>query len=130
MRIGDVIGYLRMLEGAIVAALAGEGIAARGGGERPTGVWTANRKIASVGVHVSRRVTTHGFAVNVDNDLEPFAWIVPCGLPDVEMTSVARETGRVGNLERFRVTVAAEVARASGRRAVAVEPEQLAAPVG
>jgi lipoyl(octanoyl) transferase len=130
MRIGDVIGYLRMLEGAIVAALASEGIAARGGGERPTGVWVENRKIASLGVHISRRVTTHGFAVNVDNDLDPFAWIVPCGLPDVEMTSVARETGRAGSLERFRAAVAATLARAAGRRAVAVEPDRLAAPVG
>jgi lipoyl(octanoyl) transferase len=130
MRIGDVIGHLRMLEGAIVAALRSEGVACRGGGDRPTGVWTQNRKIASLGIHVSRRVTTHGFAVNVDNDLEPFGWIVPCGMPDVEMTSVARETGRAGSLERLRRTVAAEVARASGRRAFAVVPDQLAAPVG
>jgi lipoyl(octanoyl) transferase len=130
MRIADVIGYLRMLEGAIVAALASEGIAARGGGERPTGVWAAERKIASLGVHVSRRVTTHGFAVNVDNDLEPFSWIVPCGLPDVEMTSIARERGHGGNLERFRTTIAAAVARAAARRAIAVEPDRLAAPVG
>ena len=63
----------------------------------PTGVWVGERKIASIGVHVSRRVTTHGFAVNVDNDLEPFEWIVPCGLDGVTMTSVARERGeRVG----------------------------------
>ena len=71
-----------------------EGLAAPGAGERPTGVWVAGRKIASIGVHVSRRVTTHGFAVNADNDLAPFSWIVPCGMPDVQMTSVALETGR------------------------------------
>ena len=62
VRIGDVIGYLRALERAIVAALAREGVAARARGERPTGVWVGGRKIASIGVHVSRRVTTHGFA--------------------------------------------------------------------
>ena len=45
-----------------------------------TGVWVEDRKIASIGVHVSRGVTTHGFAVNVDNDLQPFEWVVPCGL--------------------------------------------------
>jgi lipoyl(octanoyl) transferase len=135
VRIGDVIGYLRALERAIIATLGREGVAARGGGERPTGVWTASgRKIASLGVHVSRRVTTHGFAVNADNDLAPFAWIVPCGLPDVEMTSVARETGRSATIDGVRAGVAAEVARALDRRAVGLAPdrlmEALAAPVG
>ncbi len=127
MRIGDIIGYLRTMEGAIVAALAAEGIDARGGGDRPTGVWTAGAKIASIGVHVSRRVTTHGFAVNVDNDLEPFEWIVPCGLEGVRITSVARETGRPGSLERFRPRMAEQFARAFERRAHPVAPEQLTA---
>ena len=52
-------------------------------------MWVEDRKIASIGVHVSRGVTTHGFAVNVDNDLQPFEWIVPCGLDGVQMTSIA-----------------------------------------
>ena len=57
-----------------------------------TGVWTHEpRKIASIGVHVSRGVTTHGFAINVNNDLQPFEWIVPCGIDNCRMTSVARE---------------------------------------
>jgi lipoyl(octanoyl) transferase len=126
MRIGDVIGHLRTVERALIAALAREGIAAEGGGDRPTGVWTGGRKIASIGVHVSRRVTTHGFAVNVDNDLEPFRWIVPCGLADVEMTSIARETGRTGTLASFRAHVAAELAREYARAPRAVTPERLA----
>ena len=133
VRIGDVVGYLRALERAIVAALAREGVRAEGGVERPTGVWTAGRKIASIGVHVSRRVTTHGFAVNADNDLAPFGWIVPCGLPSVEMTSIGRETGRTGTLAGFRANVAREVAYALERRAVELPPERLpetlAAPV-
>jgi lipoyl(octanoyl) transferase len=90
MRIGDIIGYLRTMERAIVAALAGEGIAAQGGrraADRRLGEGGA--KIASIGVHVSRRVTTHGFAVNAENDLEPFGWIVPCGLEGVTITSIA-----------------------------------------
>jgi len=91
VRIGDVIGYLRSLERAIVATLSREGLAAAGAGERPTGVWVSGRKIASIGVHVSRGVTTHGFAINVDNDLEPFSWVVACGLPNVQMTSLAAE---------------------------------------
>ena len=59
-----------------------------------TGVWVEDRKIASIGVHVSRGVSMHGFAVNVDNDLTPFEWVVACGLPTTRMTSLAAETGR------------------------------------
>ena len=129
--IGDVIGYLRSLERAIVATLSGEGLAAAGAGERPTGVWVAGRKIASIGVHVSKRVTTHGFAVNADNDLSPFSWIVPCGMPDVQMTSVARETGRSQTIGGLRRAVAAELALALEREPRQVEPERLLlAPVG
>jgi lipoyl(octanoyl) transferase len=125
MRIGDIIGYLRTMERAIVAALAQQGIAAQGGGERPTGVWAAGSKIASIGVHVSRRVTTHGFAVNVENELEPFEWIVPCGLEGVRITSIARESGRASSLEDFRAHMAEQFALAFERSAQAVEPEQL-----
>ena len=127
MRIGDIIGFLRTMERAIVAALAQEGIRARGGGDRPTGVWAGGRKIASIGVHVSRRVSTHGFAVNAENDLEPFEWIVPCGLAEVQMTSIARETGRARNLDGFRTTIADQFALAFERRRRSVSPERLIA---
>jgi len=123
MRIGDIIGYLRTIERAIIAALDRHGVAARGGGERPTGVWAGERKIASIGVHVSRRVSTHGFAVNVDGDLEPFEWIVPCGLSGVTMTSLQREGGR--DIERFRETIAEQFALAFARRPQAVAPAAL-----
>ena len=86
----NVRAYLRTMEAAIVAALAEEGVLARArptDGPDFTGVWVAERKIASIGVHVSRGVSTHGFAVNVDNDLEPFSSVVTCGLPGVVMTS-------------------------------------------
>jgi lipoyl(octanoyl) transferase len=126
MRIGDIIGYLRSIESAIIAALAEQGIEAQGGGARPTGVWTAGSKIASIGVHVSRRVTTHGFAVNADNDLEPFTWIVPCGLEGVAITSIARETASgAPTLERFRHAIAAQFANVFERDARRVDPEQL-----
>jgi lipoyl(octanoyl) transferase len=94
MRVHDIGAHLRTMEAAIVAALAEYGIEARSRcdeGIDYTGVWVDDRKIASIGVHVSRGVSTHGFAVNVVNDLEPFSWIVACGLPDVTMTSVERE---------------------------------------
>ncbi|HJR43238.1 MAG TPA: hypothetical protein VJ812_14190, partial [Gemmatimonadaceae bacterium] len=59
-----------------------------------TGVWTRNRKIASIGVHARDWVTWHGFALNVTTDLSYFDLIVPCGIQGVVMTSMARETGR------------------------------------
>jgi lipoyl(octanoyl) transferase len=94
MRVADIGSHLRTIEAAIVAALAEEGIAARSRADEGadyTGVWVEERKIASIGVHVSRGISTHGFAVNVDNDLAPFSWVVACGLPDVAMTSLATE---------------------------------------
>jgi lipoyl(octanoyl) transferase len=99
MRVADIGSHLRTMEGAIVAALAEEGIAARSRcaeGPDYTGVWVGPRKIASIGVHVSRGIATHGFAVNATNDLDPFSWVVACGLPDVAMTSIARETSERG----------------------------------
>jgi lipoate-protein ligase B len=115
MRTTDVIVYLRTMEAAIIAALAEEGIDA-GVRDGLTGVWVDDRKIASIGVHISRGVTTHGFAVNVENDLEPFSWVVPCGLDGVQMTSVARETGRARALPCFRKRIAYQFARAHHRR--------------
>src|SRR5882757_8511573 len=94
MAIDDVGRHLRTMESAIVDALAVEGIGARSRASEGidyTGVWVQDRKIASIGVHVSRGVATHGFAVNVDNDLQPFSWVLACGLPDVQMTSIATE---------------------------------------
>jgi lipoate-protein ligase B len=120
VRVEDVVTYVRTLEGALVAALAGEGVAARSRpheGHNYTGVWVEGRKIASIGVHLSRGVTTHGFAVNVENDLEPFDWIVPCGLDGVQMTSLVKEAGRsAGGMKCLRRRAAYEVARALGRR--------------
>ena len=107
MRVDDVIAYVRGLERAIVAALATEGLeATTREGKDFTGVWIEDRKIASIGVHVQRGVTTHGFAVNVDNDLQPFEWVVPCGLPEVRMTSVCKELGESGRLAHFREAMA------------------------
>ena len=120
LRVDDVLAYVRLLELALVAALADEGIAARArpeDGPDYTGVWVAERKIASIGVHVARSVTTHGFAVNVENDLQPFEWIVPCGLDGVRMTSLIKETGRgAGQMKCFRRRAAWRLAEALGRR--------------
>jgi lipoyl(octanoyl) transferase len=99
MRINDVHGYLRTMEEALIAALAESGVQAHSRHDEGidyTGVWVEDRKIASIGVHVSRGVTTHGFALNVEVDLDPFSWVVACGLPDVTMTSLAHELAAVG----------------------------------
>jgi lipoyl(octanoyl) transferase len=111
VRVHDVGAHLRTIESAIVATLAQEGIEARSRcaeGPDYTGVWVADRKIASIGVHVSRGIATHGFAINVDNDLEPFSWVIACGLPDVRMTSIARELapGRRIDAGSFRTRLA------------------------
>jgi lipoate-protein ligase B len=130
VRVDDVVEYVRTLEGALVAALVQEGVAqARSRpheGHRFTGVWVDDRKIASIGVHLSRGVSMHGFAVNVENDLEPFEWIVPCGLDGVQMTSVSVETGRRGDcMKCFRRRASYEVASALGRRQRLVSRERL-----
>jgi len=83
---GQLVGY------PIIRALSTFGIPA-GRREKLTGVWTKGRKIASIGVHAKQWVTWHGFALNVTTDLSYFGMMVPCGIENVEMTSVARELG-------------------------------------
>ena len=120
MATSDVLLHVRTMERAIVAALAEEDVEARARvaeGPDYTGVWVREHKIASIGVHVARGVTTHGFAVNVQNDLQPFGWVVPCGLEGVRMTSLLKETGRTGDpLRCFRRRMAFRFAEAFGRR--------------
>jgi lipoyl(octanoyl) transferase len=124
MRIDDVPAYVHGLEAAMIAALADEGVAAEVR-EGLTGVWAGDAKIGSIGVHISRGVTTHGLAVNVDNDLQPFEWIVPCGIDHVRMTSVSKETGRSGLLPCFRKRLAHRVARQFGLRQRLVSARRL-----
>jgi lipoyl(octanoyl) transferase len=144
--IEDVIGYLRTVEDALVAALADVGVAARNrpeDGPAYTGVWVEERKIGSIGVHVAKHVTTHGFAVNVENDMRPWEWVVACNLADVRMTSLADERGETAltrppateplqlardpspALDRFADAVVRRLAAAFARTAVEVEPEAL-----
>jgi len=115
MAIGDVIEFVRTMERAVIAALADEGVDA-GVRDGLTGIWVGERKIGSIGVHVSRGVTMHGFAVNVDCDLQPFEWIVPCGIDGVRMTSLLAETGRTDAMRCFRKRMAWRFAEAFGLR--------------
>ena len=89
---GGPLKYVRALEQVIAETLAEFGIEGTSEG-RPTGVWVEGRKVAAIGVKVSRRVTSHGFALNVSTDLSYFQHIVPCGMPSAQVTSVSLELG-------------------------------------
>lgn len=146
----DVHEYVRRLEQVTIASLADHGVTTRTI-DGLTGVWTAGeapdsrerraengsiahgigpsteeaRKIASIGVHVSRGVTTHGLAINVNNDLQPFEWIVPCGIEGCRVTSLSREHGREQDLGAFAGTVTARFGEIYDRRPIATEPAAL-----
>ena len=91
---GGPLKYVRALERTLIETLAEFGVSAESEG-RPTGVWVEDRKIAAIGVKVSRRVTTHGFALNVCPDLSYFDHIVPCGMPGSRVTSLSAEMERM-----------------------------------
>jgi lipoyl(octanoyl) transferase len=132
----DVHEYVRRLEQVTIGTLAEYGVAARTI-EGLTGVWTegeapgpeagvdAARKIGSIGVHVSRGVTTHGLAVNVNNDLQPFEWVVPCGIENCRVMSLGRELGAEQDLGRFADAVVARYGEVFERAPVATEPATL-----
>ncbi len=150
----DVLAYVRALEGAAIRSLATHDVPAQVF-DGLTGVWTAGappipagspgpqgkavearspelaaaggdaRKIGSIGIHVSRGVTTHGLAINVNNDLQPFEWIVPCGIEAAQMTSLGRERGAEQDLDAFAATVRYEIAAALGREPVELTPVEL-----
>ena len=88
----DLHKYLRWLEQLLIDLLAENGITACRR-ESLTGVWVGNRKIVSIGVGVRHWITMHGFALNVSGDLSPFNHIVPCGINNIAMTSMEKETG-------------------------------------
>lgn len=88
----DLHKYLRWLEQLLIDLLSEYGIASSRR-ESLTGVWVGDRKIASIGVGVRHWITMHGFALNVSGDLSPFNQIVPCGINNVAMTSMEKETG-------------------------------------
>ena len=125
MGVQRVAEFVHTMEGAIVSALADEGIAAEARATPFTGVWAGDSKIASIGVRVSGGVTTHGLAVNVDNDLQPFEWIVPCGIDHVRVTSVSKETGSAPSLPCFRKRMAYRLAEALGLRQRLVSLDRL-----
>ena len=123
----DVKKYCRDLEEALIRTLRPLGVdAARIDGL--TGIWLGRppRKIASIGVHISKWITTHGYALNVDLDPSPFTdWITACGLEDAVFTTIARETGRDVTVDEARSHAAAAIAEVFG-----LELEELPADDG
>jgi lipoyl(octanoyl) transferase len=140
----DVLAFVRLLEDVMIDSLGAHGVAAQVF-DGLTGVWSAGappipigavgpqgtavaartpdlaasgeaRKIGSIGIHVARGITTHGLAINVNNDLQPFEWIVPCGIEAARMTSLAREHGAERDLDAFAATVGATTAKRLARR--------------
>jgi lipoyl(octanoyl) transferase len=125
MHVPNVRAFVETMERALVDAIRAAGVDAHvRAGREYTGVWVQDRKIASIGIHVSRRVSMHGFAVNVDNDLTPFTEVIACGLPDVRMTSLAAE-GSPEGIDCFRKRAAHAFAQAYALRQRIVTPQRL-----
>ncbi|HVL33282.1 MAG TPA: lipoyl(octanoyl) transferase LipB [Actinomycetota bacterium] len=110
---GDLVAYVRALETAMIATCAQFGVGAATV-EGLTGVWAGNDKIGAIGVHVSRGITTHGFALNVTTDLSAFGGIIPCGIVDRGVTSLQQLTGSAIPLERVARKAGNHVAAALG----------------
>ncbi|MFQ5877799.1 MAG: lipoyl(octanoyl) transferase LipB [Acidobacteriota bacterium] len=113
----DVAGYLRDLEEVLIRTLRRFEIPA---GRNPglTGVWVGGEKIASIGVHLSRWVTTHGFALNVSTELSHFGLIVPCGIRGLGVTSMVRILNRPIGLQAVAATLVPEFGAVFGRSMV------------
>jgi lipoyl(octanoyl) transferase len=123
----DIRRYVRDLQEVLVRTLAELGIEAQGGGSEPEpiGVWVGERKIASIGVHLRRWRTTHGFALNVFTDLSYFSGIVPCGLPGLDVVSVLSLTGVRMELDDVARRCAGHFAQAFERTLVPMEERDL-----
>jgi lipoyl(octanoyl) transferase len=130
----NVHEYVRGLERLMIESLGAFGVDAEVI-DGLTGVWVGGRppegrKVGSIGVHVNRGVTTHGFALNVNNDLQPFEWVVPCGIEDCRMTSVCRELGAEQEMDDCMDIVAEHFAEIYGREPIPVESDALAELLG
>ena len=125
----DVRRYVHDLQEVLIRTLGDLGVAGRRReGQAYIGVWVGEEKIASIGVHLARWITIHGFALNVSTDLASFSGIVACGLPDVRMTSIERLTGTSVPLTEVASRVAVHAGTVFDRELVEVEAETLALP--
>ena len=121
----DVHWFVRSMEEGMIAAIGDFGVEARTL-DGLTGVWVGSdpppagdaRKIGSIGIHVRKGVTTHGLAVNVANDLQPFEWVVPCGIEACRMTSLTRELGAEQSVDEFASALVTRLGAAYDREPV------------
>lgn len=120
----DVVAYVRSLEVAIIEALAAVRIAASTV-EGRTGVWVDGAKIAAIGVNVSKGVSKHGLAINVCPDLGYFNGMIPCGISDATVTSVAQVLGRDMSLKELHLPLIRSLASVFGRELVTELPSRL-----
>jgi lipoyl(octanoyl) transferase len=126
----DVHSFVRKMERAMIAAIGDFGVQARLI-DGLTGVWVGDepppggdaRKIGSIGIHVRRGITTHGLAVNVSNDLQPFEWVVPCGIEHCRMTSLTRELGAEQDVGEFATALVKRLGEVYEREPVETAPE-------
>ncbi len=122
----DVRRYVRDLQEVLIRTLADYQVEGRRReGKEYIGVWVGDQKIASIGVHLARWITIHGFALNVATDLDHFTGIVACGLPQVRMTSIERLTGRSVPLAEIAARVAYHAGEVYERELVAVDAASL-----
>ncbi|MFQ6026784.1 MAG: lipoyl(octanoyl) transferase LipB [Dehalococcoidia bacterium] len=117
---GGPLKYVRTLEQIIIRTLADFGVAA-GLVEGLTGVWAGEAKVAAIGVKISRGVAHHGFAINVNTDLAYFQHIIPCGITDREVTSLAQLLGQPVDMQRVQARVARHFGQGMGFRMVETE---------
>jgi lipoyl(octanoyl) transferase len=118
----DVKRYVRDLEEVLIRTLSGFGVRAERSSirERVSSLWVGNDKIAAIGIHISRWVTTHGFAVNVtDEPLADFAGIVPCGITDGGVTTMERVLGRAPAIREVATAIPAHFGEVFGREIIA-----------
>ncbi|MFN2589097.1 MAG: lipoyl(octanoyl) transferase LipB [Actinomycetota bacterium] len=120
----DVVAYLRKLEEVLIRVAGALGVDAHRDAEH-TGVWVGSNKIGAIGVKITRGISMHGFAFNVATDLSMFDGIVPCGIRDRWVTSVAAETGRVRPLKEVATLAAEHLAEVFGRTLVWTHPRSL-----
>ncbi len=120
----DVVAYLRKLEDVLIRVAGALGVEARRDAEH-TGVWVGSNKIGAIGVKITRGISMHGFAFNVATDLSMFEGIVPCGIRDRWVTSVAAETGRIPPLKEVATLAAVHLAEVFERTLVWTHPRSL-----